>query len=112
MGVESGDLVDFGQGQPHLLGERHQMAGGEGAEAVLNCVQMLDQEMAPAVAYERAHLLQCGRVELPGPWDGAPPGADRRRDGGSCGPLGSRPRARWHPQGTASATTSRATTVT
>ena len=66
MGVEGRDLVDLGLGEPHLLGERGQMRGRQVAEAVLDQVQMLDQQVAPArpVAEQRAHLVERRILEL------------------------------------------------
>jgi len=43
MGVERGDLIDFDEGEPHLLGERRQMARMQAAEMVLQQMQVLDQ---------------------------------------------------------------------
>ncbi len=67
MGVERGDLVDLDQRQPHLLGERRQMARVQAAEMVLQQVQVLDQQVAPAlaVAEQRLHLGQRRRIDLP-----------------------------------------------
>ena len=48
MGVEGRDLVDLGLRQAHLLGERREMGGREVAVAVLDQMQMLDQQIAPA----------------------------------------------------------------
>ena len=67
MGVERGDLVDLDQRQPHLLGQRRQMARMQAAEMVLQQMQMLDQQVAAAlaVAEQRLHLGQSGRIDLP-----------------------------------------------
>ena len=67
MGVEGGDLVDLGQGQPHLVGERREMARVQAAVAVLDQVQVLDQQVARArpVAEQRPDLLERRRVDLP-----------------------------------------------
>ena len=58
MGVERGDLVDLDQRQPHLLGERGEMARVQAAVMVLQQVQVLDQQVAAAlaVAEQRLHL--------------------------------------------------------
>ena len=58
--IEAGDLVDLGLRQPHLLRQRGEMRGREVAEAVLDLVQVLDQEVALTrlVAEERLHLRQ------------------------------------------------------
>jgi hypothetical protein len=50
MGVERGNLVDFDQRQPHLLGKGGQMARMQAAEVVLQQMEMLDQKVATAVA--------------------------------------------------------------
>ena len=67
MGVEGGDLVDLGHGQRHLLGERVQVRGGEPAIAVLDQVQVLDQQVAVARALvqERSDFFACDGFELP-----------------------------------------------
>ena len=66
MRVEGRDLVDFGEREPHLLGERREMRGGEAAVAVLDQMQVLDQKVAPALALaqQRAHLLERARIDL------------------------------------------------
>ena len=58
MVVERSDLVDLGLRQPHLLGQRAQMARLQAAELVLNQVQVLDQEIAAplSVAEQRTNL--------------------------------------------------------
>ena len=67
MGVEGGDLVDLGQRQSHLVGERRQMRGRKIAVVVLDEVQMLDQQIAPAIALvqQRPDLRERRRVDLP-----------------------------------------------
>jgi hypothetical protein len=50
MGVEGRDLVDLGERELHLLRQRGEVRGGEITVAVLDEVQMLDQEIAPALA--------------------------------------------------------------
>ena len=50
MGVERGDLVDLDQRQPHLLGQRGEMARVQAAEMVLQQMQMLDQQVAAPLA--------------------------------------------------------------
>ena len=66
MRVEGRDLVDFGLRELHLGGERREMRGGEMAVAVLDQMQMLDQQIAPArsVAEQRAHLVERRRIDL------------------------------------------------
>ena len=67
MGVERGDLVDLDERQPHLLGQRRQMAGMQAAEMVLQQMQMLDQQVAAtlALAEQRLHLGRGCRIDLP-----------------------------------------------
>ena len=66
MRVESRDLIDFGQRHLHLGGERGEMRGGEMAVFVLDQMQMLDQQIAPArpVAEQRADLVERLRIDL------------------------------------------------
>ena len=66
MGVEGRDLVDLGLGKAHLVGKRRQMRRRQMAVAVLDQVEMLDQEIAPArpLAEQGAHLLERRILEL------------------------------------------------
>ena len=66
MGVEGRDLVDLGLGELHLGGECGEMCSGEVAVTILQEMQVLDQEIAPAraVAQERAHLVERARIGL------------------------------------------------
>ena len=66
MRIEGGDLVDLGLRQPHLGGERGEMGGGEMAVAVLDEMQILDQQVAPArpVGQQRPHFIERQRVDL------------------------------------------------
>ena len=50
----------------HLGGERREMRGGEMTVAILDEMQMLDQQIAPArlVAEQRAHLVEGRRIDL------------------------------------------------
>ncbi len=66
MGVEGRDLVHLGERELHLLRQRGEMRGGEMAVAVLDQVQVLDQQVAPALALaeQRAHLVERLRVDL------------------------------------------------
>ncbi len=66
MGVERGDLVDFCQRQPHLLGQRDEMARVQAAELVLQQMQVLDQQVAAPLALPEQclHLGKRRRVEL------------------------------------------------
>jgi hypothetical protein len=49
MGVEGRDLVYLGERELHLIRQRGEMRGGEMAVAVLDQVQVLDQEIAPTL---------------------------------------------------------------
>ena len=64
--IECCGFVHRRLGQPHLLGERGEMRGAEVAVAVLDQMQMLDQQIAPArpVAEQRAHLDQRPLLDL------------------------------------------------
>ena len=66
--VEGGDLVDLGHRHLHLSRERDQMRGRQAAEAILNLVQVLDQQVATAwrVTEQGLHLRPCRGI------DGAP----------------------------------------
>ena len=61
MGVEGGDLIDFGLRQPHLFGQRPEMGGAQVPVGVLNEMQMLDQQISP----KRSVAQQCPDL-LPG----------------------------------------------
>ena len=60
MRVEGRDLVDLGERKLHLVRQRREMRGGEMAVMVLDQVQVLDQQVAPArlVDQQRAHLFE------------------------------------------------------
>ena len=66
MGVKGRDFIDLGKREPHLLRQRDKMGGREMTVAVLDQMQMLDQEIAPAfaLAKERAHLFERLRIDL------------------------------------------------
>ena len=66
MRIEGRDLVDFGQRQLHLLGERGEMRCREVTALVLDQMQMLDQEIAAAlaIAEERANFGECRGIDL------------------------------------------------
>ena len=72
--VEGRDLIDLGQRELHLLRECGKMLGREMPVSVLNEMEMLDQEIAPALALaqERTHLIERTRIDL------APLGRARR----------------------------------
>ena len=65
MVIERGDFVDLGHRQLHLGGERDEVRRGEAAEAILNLVQMLDQQIPPArgFAEKRQHVLTRLRID-------------------------------------------------
>src|SRR3546814_10524233 len=67
VGVEGGDLIDRRHRQIHLLGQRAQVARRQVAVAVLNQVQVLDQQIRPprAVAQQSLDLFRRFEVELP-----------------------------------------------
>ena len=67
MGIEGRVLVDLGEGEPHLVGKRGEMRRRDLPIAVLDQVQMLDQEIAPARARAETGLdLGPGRgIDLP-----------------------------------------------
>ena len=83
--VEARHLVDLGGGEVHLLRERRQVGGGEVAVGVLNAVQMLDEQVAPArgVAQQGAHFAQ--RLRFCNPPAGLAAGAARPFCGGVVG---------------------------
>src|SRR6516165_5255249 len=58
MSVERGDLVHLDEREPHLLGERREVARVEAAEMVLQQMQVLDQQVAAplTLAEQRLHL--------------------------------------------------------
>ena len=60
MGIESGDFIDLGHGQLHLLGQGGEVARGEMSVTVLNQVQVLDQKVAAAriCIQERPNLFK------------------------------------------------------
>ena len=66
MGVEGRHFVDLGLRQPHLVCERHQVAGVQAAVSVLEKVQEFDQQVPAArtLAEKSADLVMGGRVEL------------------------------------------------
>ncbi len=89
MGVERRDLVDLGLGEAHLLGERREVGGREMAVAVLDQVQVLDQQVAAprALAEQASHLVE--RILLDpaalGPRRAAPPAGARMPADLACG---------------------------
>jgi hypothetical protein len=70
MGVEGCDLIDLGQSEPHFLRQSGEMRGRKMTVAILNQVQMLDQQIAPplALAKERTYFLKRARLDLAALW--------------------------------------------
>src|SRR5450759_1385810 len=66
MRIEGRDLVDFGEREFHLQGQRGEMGGGQIAVMVLDQMQVFDQQIAPArlVGEQRAHFLERRGVDL------------------------------------------------
>ena len=66
MRVEGRDLVDLGERKLHLGGERGEMRGREMPVAVLDEMQILDQEIAPQLARteQRADVIERSRIDL------------------------------------------------
>ncbi len=72
--VEGGDLVDLGLGEAQLLGQGRDVLGGDVAPAVLDQVEELDQEVAPAwpIAEQRPDSVECLGLDLPAAAGGPP----------------------------------------
>src|SRR5436305_9773642 len=66
MRVESRDLIDRGQRKPHLLRQSGEMGRREMTVAILNEMQVLDQQIAPALALakKRPDFVARPRVDL------------------------------------------------
>ena len=66
MGIEGRDLVDLCHAQAHFLGQSTQMRCGKMAIFILDEVQILNQQIAPAraVAQQRAHLFPWSVLKL------------------------------------------------
>ncbi len=67
MRIEGRGLEHLGEGELHLVGERCEMRCGNLVILVLDQVQILDQEIAPArpVAEQQLDLVRGGRIDLP-----------------------------------------------
>ena len=65
MMIERRDFVDFGHRQLHLLRERDDVRRGKASEAVLNHVQVFDQQIPAAggVPEESKHVLTRFRID-------------------------------------------------
>ena len=63
--IEGRHFVDLGHGHLHLSRERDEMRGRQTAEAILNPVQVLDQQIAAArlVAEQREHFFSRLRID-------------------------------------------------
>ena len=70
MRVEGCDLIDLGQSEPHFLRQSGEMRGRKMTVAILDQVQMLDQQIAPtlALAKERTYFLKRARLDLAALW--------------------------------------------
>jgi hypothetical protein len=70
MRIEGRDLINLGQSEPHLMRQSGKMRRREMPIAVLNEMQMLDQEIAAAlaVAKQRAYFLERLWVDLTALW--------------------------------------------
>src|ERR1700704_2641364 len=66
MVVEGRDLVDLRHRKLHLVGERDQARGREMPVAVLDTMQVFDQEIAPAriIPEQRPYFLPRFRIDL------------------------------------------------
>src|SRR5258708_3879274 len=67
MRVEGRDLIDLGLRQPHFGRERRKMRRGDMAVLVLDQMQVLDQQIAPArtIGQQRLHFGERLRIDLP-----------------------------------------------
>jgi hypothetical protein len=67
MMVEGRNLVHLRLAQPHLLGERREMGGGQAPVFILDAMQMLDQEIPPPrrIPEQGANLFSRRRIHLP-----------------------------------------------
>ena len=66
MGVEGGDLIYFGHGHAHFIGQRHEMVGRQAAIFVLDQMKMLDQLISGArrVAEKYLNIFQRAGIRL------------------------------------------------
>ncbi len=78
MMIEGRDLIGFGHRNAHLFRQRMQPAGGNAAFAVLNEMQIFDQQIAAArpISQKRADGLHIGFIEL-APFGKEPPAPAR-----------------------------------
>ena len=83
MSIERGDLVDLDEGELHLLGERREMPRMQTPEMVLQQMQVLDQQIAPALAFaeQSLDLAERGGIDLPSLRMIRPAPPPRARDG-------------------------------
>src|SRR5437763_7463051 len=66
MRIEGRDLVDFGERQLHLLGERRKMCRRQMSVVVLDQMQMLDEEVAPErpISEQGSHFRERRGINL------------------------------------------------
>src|SRR5262249_29539605 len=66
MRVKGRDLIDLGERELHLVRERSKMRGREMAVAILDEMEVLDQEIASALAVseQRSDLVERARIDL------------------------------------------------
>src|SRR5271156_4493059 len=66
MSIEGRDFVNFGERELHLLRQCGKMRGGQMAVMVLDKVQMLDEQIAPArpVGEQREYFFVGLRIDL------------------------------------------------
>ena len=65
MMVEGRDLEDFGRREPHLFGKRDRVGRRDAPVAILDLVQVLDEQVAPARlgAEQHAHVFERDRID-------------------------------------------------
>ena len=62
--IEGGDLVDLGQRQPHLGGQRDEQGVGQAVVRVVDAVQVFDQKIARSWVVKRLALQQAAHFGL------------------------------------------------
>ena len=81
MRIEGCDLVDLGQSKLHFQRQSGKMRGREMAVAILNEMQILNEQIAPpfALAEQRTDFRKRLRIDLAAFWRARPPAPRRRR---------------------------------